>query len=136
VSSTSVHGSQAAVPSASVLPGETVYFHVSTTAAFGGYTISIRRPNGTEVTGLSGFPASFPASSGPLFRGRRPCPEIAATRMEDVKGDIDRTRRSYIRARLTKEIEARHQPLVEYRDLAIEYEGHTRQRGVGARLLP
>jgi hypothetical protein len=63
---------------------------------------------------------------------QRACPEIAATRMEDVKGDLDRTRRSYIRARLTKEIEARHQPLVEYRDLAIEYEGHTRQRRVAA----
>jgi hypothetical protein len=44
---------------------------------------------------------------------------------------MDRTRRSYIRAKLTKEIEARHQPFVEYRDLAIEYEGHARQRRHG-----
>jgi hypothetical protein len=62
---------------------------------------------------------------------QRPRPEITATGVEDVKGDIDRPRRCYIRPRLTKQIEARHQPFVEYRDLAIEYEGHTRQRRHG-----
>jgi hypothetical protein len=56
------------------------------------------------------------------------CPEVTAAGVEDVEGDEDRPSRRHVRTRITEQIEARHEPLIEHRDLAVEHEGRTRQR--------
>jgi hypothetical protein len=63
--STSSHSGQTPLSSGSVLPGETVNFHISTTQSFGACTIDIYR-GATLVIQLT----SKPASSGPLYRSR------------------------------------------------------------------